>query len=93
MSIKVTYFCSVKIDGHIRWNRIEDPYFLLSPATRASIPEPSLDALLNGLSASISEVFAWGLIPAVFAVVAACMMRREKHDPKAEMEAMAAAAH
>lgn len=72
---------------------LSDPYFLLSPVARASIPGQSLDSLLNGLSASISEVFAWGLIPAVLAVIAACMMRREKHDPKAEMDAIAAAAH
>lgn len=71
---------------------IEDPYVLMNPATRALIPEQALEAISRGLSSSISELFAWGLIPAVLAVVAASIMSREKHDPKAEMEAYAAAA-
>lgn len=70
----------------------EDPYVLMTPATRALIPEQSLETISNGLSASISEIFAWGLIPAVLAVFAASFMSREKHDPKAEMEAYATAA-
>lgn len=66
---------------------LNDPYVLMEPATRAAIPESVLDRLLGGVSSSITEVFLWGLIPAVLAILAACVMGRQKHDPKAEMEA------
>ncbi|MCA0756857.1 MFS transporter [Paenibacillus sp. N4] len=66
---------------------LNDPYVLMEPATRAAIPENVLDRLLGGVSSSITEVFLWGLIPAVLAILAACVMGRQKHDPKAEMEA------
>ncbi|MFC5403378.1 MDR family MFS transporter [Cohnella soli] len=72
---------------------LNDPYALLNPAVRAAMPESTLHAVLNGLSSSISEVFAWGLIPAILSLAAALYMRREKFDPKAEMDARAAAAH
>ncbi|MFC0211740.1 MDR family MFS transporter [Paenibacillus chartarius] len=75
--------------------KLEDPYVLMTPETRALIPEAALDALGGGLAASIANVFAWGLLPAVLAVGAACAMSGAKHDPKAE-EAdgyAAAAAH
>ncbi|MCD9024712.1 MDR family MFS transporter [Cohnella silvisoli] len=68
----------------------KDPYVLMTPSTRALIPEQALGTISKGLSSSISDIFAWGLIPAVLAVAAACIMSREKHDPKAEMEAYAA---
>ncbi|MFC5472152.1 MDR family MFS transporter [Cohnella suwonensis] len=70
---------------------LNDPYALLNPAVRSAIPDNTLDSVLSGLSSSISEVFAWGLIPAVLSLAAALYMRREKYDPKAEMDAMAAA--
>lgn len=70
---------------------LKDPYVLMSPSSRALIPEQTLDAVSTGLSSSISDTFVWGLIPAVLAIVAACLMSNEKHDPKAEMEAYAAA--
>lgn len=69
----------------------KDPYVLMNPAARALIPEPTLDSVSRGLSSSISDTFVWGLIPAILAVFAACMMSREKHDPKAEMESYATA--
>ncbi|QMV41996.1 MDR family MFS transporter [Cohnella cholangitidis] len=69
----------------------KDPYVLMNPAARAIIPEPTLDSVARGLSSSISDTFVWGLIPAILAVFAACMMSSEKHDPKAEMESYAAA--
>ncbi|RKP51640.1 DHA2 family efflux MFS transporter permease subunit [Cohnella endophytica] len=68
---------------------MNDPYALLNPVIRAGIPQHTLDSALSGLSSSISEVFAWGLIPAILSFVAALYMRREKFDPKAEMEAYA----
>jgi len=71
----------------------KDPYVMMDPAARAAIPPDTIAGVSHGLSASISEIFAWALIPAVLAVAAAAWMSREKHDPKAEMEAYAAAAH
>ncbi|CAM3478320.1 MDR family MFS transporter [Marinicrinis lubricantis] len=71
----------------------KDPYALMSSSTRSLIPEQALGVITNGLSSSISIIFAWGLIPAMVAFIAAWMMGREKHDPKAEMEAYAAGAH
>ncbi|QJD85536.1 hypothetical protein [Cohnella herbarum] len=50
-----------------------------------------MDSEITGISSSISDTFVWGLIPAVLAIVAACLMSNEKHDSKAEMEAYAAA--
>lgn len=67
-----------------------DPHALMASASRSLIPENALDAIISGLAASISGVFAWGLIPAVLALAAAWMMGGDKHDPKAEMDAYAA---
>ena len=64
----------------------------MNPVTRAAISDIRWIRLVGGLSSSISEVFAWGLIPAILSFAAACYMRREKYDPKAEMEAFAATA-
>lgn len=69
----------------------KDPYVLMEPAMRSAIPENVLERLLSGVSSSITEIFMWGLIPALLAVGAACFMGREKHDPAAESEAYAAA--
>ncbi|MFD0590363.1 MDR family MFS transporter [Paenibacillus sp. GCM10027627] len=66
---------------------LKDPYVLMDSTVRSSIPDGVLSGLLKGVSSSITDVFLWGLIPAVLAVGAACFMGREKHDPKAEMEA------
>ncbi|MBU5441118.1 MDR family MFS transporter [Paenibacillus sp. MSJ-34] len=69
---------------------LSDPYVLMSPSTRTLLPQDTLSAITAGLSSSISDTFAWGLIPAVLAVAAAFLMGGEKFDPKAEMEAYAA---
>lgn len=66
---------------------LKDPYVLMEPAMRAELPEGVLKPMLSGVASSITEVFMWGLVPAFLAVLAACVMGREKHDPKAEMEA------
>lgn len=66
---------------------LKDPYVLMEPSARAAIPEGILNQLLSGVSSSITDVFLWGLIPALLAVGAACAMGHKKHDPKAEMEA------
>jgi EmrB/QacA subfamily drug resistance transporter len=65
---------------------IQDPYVLMAPSTRAQIPDEILNKISSGLSSSISEIFAWGLIPAVLAVAAAFIMSSEKYDPAAEKE-------
>jgi EmrB/QacA subfamily drug resistance transporter len=66
-----------------------DPHALLDPATRTQIPEEALSKITEGLSASIVVTFAWGLLPAVLALVAAFMMSKEKLDPVAESESYA----
>ncbi|WP_309119737.1 MDR family MFS transporter [Paenibacillus sp.] len=70
---------------------VKDPYLLMAPETRALIPDDVLSLVTTGLADSIANIFAWGLIPAVLAVAAAWRMTGAKHDPKAELEARAAA--
>ncbi|WP_123042755.1 MDR family MFS transporter [Cohnella candidum] len=70
---------------------LSDPHALLAQSTRAHIPAHALDTITSGLSSSIAQIFAWGLIPAALALVAAFAMSREKMDPQAESEAYAAA--
>lgn len=67
-----------------------DPYILMDPALRSQLGEGVLTSVTSGLSDSIAEIFAWGLIPAALAVGAAFIMSREKFDPKAEMESYGA---
>lgn len=71
----------------------KDPHALLDPATRTQIPEGVLSQISTGLSSSIVTTFAWGLIPAVLALIAAFAMSREKFDIQAESEASFAASH
>ncbi|XOK61012.1 MDR family MFS transporter [Paenibacillus elgii] len=66
-----------------------DPHALLDPATRAQIPPQALGTITEGLSSSVVLTFAWSLIPAGLALVAAFAMSKEKLDPAAE----AAASH
>ncbi|MBH5319701.1 MFS transporter [Paenibacillus sp. GSMTC-2017] len=70
---------------------LKDPYVLMDASIRESIPEGILGRLLSGVSLSITEVFLWSLIPAVLALLVACIMGREKYDTKAEMEAYGSA--
>lgn len=67
-----------------------DPHAMLDPAARAAIPEQAMHAIAEGLSGSIAQVFAWGLIPAGLAVIGAIAMGREKFDPAAEAKLAAA---
>ncbi|MDR6884751.1 MDR family MFS transporter [Bacillus sp. 3255] len=72
----------------------KDPHALLDPVTRAQIPEGVLSQTSASLSSSIVATFAWGLIPAVLALAAACVMSREKFDIPTDSEtALAAASH
>ncbi|MNI77012.1 Multidrug resistance protein 3 [compost metagenome] len=62
----------------------QDPHALLSKDTRALIPPEILSSIAAGLSSSIVRTFAWAVIPAVLALVAASFMGRQKMDASAE---------
>ncbi|UKS25654.1 MFS transporter [Paenibacillus sp. HWE-109] len=64
----------------------KDPHALLDPATRTQIPGQALEQISAGLSSSIALTFAWAIIPAVLALVAAFAMSREKFVLEAETE-------
>lgn len=63
-----------------------DPYVLMNPEFRQTVDKGVLNAVTDGLSSSIISTFAWGLIPAVLAVVAAFVMSKEKLEPSKEAE-------
>ncbi|MBB6671541.1 MDR family MFS transporter [Cohnella nanjingensis] len=69
---------------------LSDPHALMDPTSRTQLPAQVLGKITEGLSSSIVLTFAWGLIPAVLALVAGVMMSKEKFDPKAESDAYAA---
>lgn len=69
---------------------VKDPHALLDPATRNQIPSGVLAQISDGLSSSIATTFAWGLIPAVLALVAAFAMSREKFVIEPHTEAYTA---
>lgn len=62
----------------------KDPHALLAPETRAMIPPDILSKITEGLSSSIVQTFAWAMIPAGLALLAACFMGRQKMDASAE---------
>jgi len=70
---------------------LSDPHSLLNPAFRRTIDTGLLNTITNGLSSSIGTTFAWSLIPAALALIAAFLMTKDKMDPVAEGEALAAA--
>ncbi len=55
-----------------------DPHMLLDPAARTHIPDEVLGTITEGLSSSIVNTFAWGLIPAGLALAVAFLMSKEK---------------
>jgi EmrB/QacA subfamily drug resistance transporter len=55
-----------------------DPHAMLSPATRASIPDPILHKLSEALATSVAHTFLWTIIPAVFAILFAFWMGNER---------------
>jgi len=63
-----------------------DPSKILTPGTREKISTSILDKITEGLSASIVHTFAWAIIPAVIALLAAFAMSKEKFDPASESE-------
>ncbi|MFD0675061.1 MDR family MFS transporter [Cohnella sp. GCM10027633] len=63
---------------------LKDPHALLDPATRAMFPDDALDRISEMLSSSIVYTFAWAIIPAVLALVAALFMGNKKLDASAE---------
>jgi MFS family permease len=62
----------------------KDPHALLTPETRALIPSDLLHKITEMLSSSIVSTFAWAIIPAVLALLAALFMGRKKLDATAE---------
>ncbi|KAI7253638.1 hypothetical protein KC345_g11351 [Hortaea werneckii] len=62
----------------------KDPHALLSPEARSAIPPEILGKITDGLSSSITSTFAWAVIPAALALLAACFMGRQKMDASAE---------
>ncbi|SLJ95318.1 MULTISPECIES: MDR family MFS transporter [unclassified Paenibacillus] len=65
---------------------LSDPSLVLKPDTRADIPAPMLDKITEALSSSIVHTFAWAIIPAVIALLAAWFMSKEKFDPASESD-------
>ncbi|MWC29212.1 MDR family MFS transporter [Paenibacillus sp. MMS18-CY102] len=65
---------------------LSDPHALLNPAFRQSVDPQLLDSITAGLSSSIGTTFAWSIIPAVLALVAAFLMTKDKMEPVAEGE-------
>jgi MFS family permease len=72
---------------------LSDPYSLLNPAFRQSVEPQVLDTITSGLSSSIGATFAWSLVPAVLALIAAFMMTKGKMNPAAEGQEELATAH
>lgn len=70
---------------------LSDPHSLLLPAFRSSMDPQVLGTVTEGLSNSMVTTFAWAIIPAALALVAAFLMTRDKMDPAAEGEGFAAA--
>ncbi|MEI7026405.1 MDR family MFS transporter [Paenibacillus sp. y28] len=69
---------------------IGSPDKLLNPVFRQSIDEATLSRITESLSSSIAMTFAWSLVPAVLALAAALMMGRDRLDPAAAEEPVAA---
>jgi len=67
-----------------------DPYVLLNPALSKSFDVNTLSTIKMGLTNSIISTFAWSLVPAVLALIAAFFMSREKLDPSVQEEGYAA---
>ncbi|MNM93779.1 Multidrug resistance protein 3 [compost metagenome] len=70
---------------------LSDPHSLLNPAFRQTVDPQLLDTITAGLSSSIGATFAWSLIPAVLALIAAFLMTKNKMDPVAEGDEFATA--
>ncbi|MDR9853330.1 MDR family MFS transporter [Paenibacillus sp. VCA1] len=51
-----------------------DPQHLLSPETRALIPQPVMEKISAALSLSVDHAFLWALLPVFFALVSVSMM-------------------
>lgn len=69
---------------------LNDPHSLLNPSFRESVDPQLLDTVTAGLSGSIEATFAWSLIPAALALIAAFLMTRDKMEPAVEGEELAA---
>ncbi|MEC0242637.1 MDR family MFS transporter [Paenibacillus dokdonensis] len=65
---------------------LSDPSKILTPGTREKIPTEILNKITEALSSSLVHTFAWAVIPAVIALIAALAMSKEKFDPASELE-------
>ncbi|MGO4110387.1 MDR family MFS transporter [Paenibacillus sp. YAF4_2] len=70
---------------------LSDPHALLNPAFRQTVDPQLLDTITAGLSSSIGATFAWSLVPAVLALIAAFLMTKDKMEPVEEGEELAIA--
>lgn len=65
---------------------LSDPSRILSPEYRGRIPAQVLDKITEALSSSLVHTFAWAIIPAAIALIAALAMSKVKFDPTAEQK-------
>lgn len=65
---------------------LEDPHILLAPETRSLIPSELLKPISDTLASSIAATFAWAIVPAALALLAAALMGRKKLDETAELQ-------
>ncbi|SFF17210.1 drug resistance transporter, EmrB/QacA subfamily [Paenibacillus catalpae] len=70
---------------------LSDPHALLNPAFRQTVDPQLLDTITAGLSSSIGATFAWSLVPAALALIAAFLMTKDKMEPVEEGEELATA--
>jgi len=62
----------------------KDPHSLLNPEMRAKIPQEIVEPIRTMLSSSIVYTFAWAIVPASLALIAAFFMGSKKLDASAE---------
>lgn len=60
------------------YNNSNDPRALLSEQARANIPEPILHKIIYALANSISNTFAWALIPAILVVLFVFLLTNDR---------------
>ena len=56
---------------------LKDPHILLAPETRSLIPSELLKPISDTLASSIAATFAWAIVPAALALLAAALMGRK----------------
>ncbi|MWV43019.1 DHA2 family efflux MFS transporter permease subunit [Paenibacillus sp. HJL G12] len=69
--------------------QMNDPHVLLSEQARSSIPTELLHHISEYLSGSITQTFAWALLPVIAACIATLFMGNSKLDSTAEQTEIA----